>query len=339
MIGVAVIGAGHWGPNLIRNFRDGERSRVAWVSDLDPSRLETVGRHYPGLRVTADAREAIADPRVDAVVVATPTRTHHRLVHESLIRGKHVFVEKPLAADRNEAEELVAIAERERRVLLVDHVFLYNPAVRRAKAYIESGDLGRVQYVSCVRTNLGPIRIDVNAAWDLAAQDVAVLDYWLGSLPLAASASGGTWVNPGVEDAVFATLRYPENVLAHLHCSWLHPRKTREMTIVGERRMLSYNDVDFTEPIRLYDKQVAAERTRALFVDTLEEFRSIVRDGDVLIPKVAMGEPLRVACEHFLDCIERNERPITDGRLGADVVRVLEAVDRSLRRGGGEEAV
>lgn len=339
MTAIAVVGAGHWGPNLIRNFYDNARSRVAWVSDLDPARLEAVRCRYPGVGLTADASEAIADPAVDAVVVATPTRTHHRLVRAALVAGRHVFVEKPLAASRSEAEELADLAERAGRVLLVDHVFLYNPAVERAKAYLDAGELGRVHYVSSVRTNLGPVRVDVNAAWDLAAQDVAILDHWLGALPETAAASGGTWLNAGIEDTVFATLRYPGNVLAHLHCSWLHPRKTREIVIVGERRMLSYDDMNFGEPLRLYDKRIAEQRTQSAFVDTLEGFRSVVRDGDVLIPRVVMGEPLRTACEHFLDCIEANGRPRTDGRLGAEVVRVLEAVERSLRGGGREVAV
>ncbi len=339
VINVAVLGAGHWGPNLIRNFNDAERSRVAWVSDLDADRLAAVGRRYPGVSLTADASQAIADPAVDAVVVATPTRTHYALVRAALESGKHVFVEKPLTANLGEAEELAALAERTRRVLLVDHVFLYNPAVRQTKAYLDAGELGGVRYVSCVRTNLGPVRVDVNASWDLAAQDVAILDYWLGALPLQVAARGGTWLNAGIEDAVFAVLRYPGNVLAHLHCSWLHPRKTREITVVGDRKMLRYDDLDFVEPLRLYDKHVAEERTKAAFVDTIEGFRSIVRDGDVLIPRVQMGEPLRAACERFLDCIERDEKPLTDGRLGANVVRVLEAIERSIRGGGAEEAV
>jgi predicted dehydrogenase len=339
VIGIAVIGAGHWGPNLIRNFYDNDRSRVVWVCDLDRSRLDAARRRYPGVGITVDAAEAIADPAVEAVVVATPTRTHHRWVREALERGRHVFVEKPLAACRAEAEELAELAVRAGRVLLVDHVFLYNPAVARAKAYLDAGELGRVRYVSSVRTNLGPVRVDVSAAWDLAAQDVAILDDWLGALPETAAASGGTWLNPGIEDAVFATLRYPGNVLAHLHCSWLHPHKTREIVIVGEHRMLSYDDTNVAEPIRLYDKRIAEQRAQSLFVDTIEGFRSVVRDGDVLIPRVVMGEPLRAACEHFLDCVEKGERPRTDGRLGADVVRVLEAVERSLRAGGREEAV
>ena len=224
-------------------------------------------------------------------------------------------------------------------MLLVDHVFLYNPAVARVKAYLDAGELGRVYYVSSVRTNLGPVRVDVSAAWDLAAHDVAIVDYWLGALPETAAASGGTWLNPGIEDAVFATLRYPGNVLAHLHCSWLNPHKTREIIVVGEHRMLSYDDMNLAEPIRIYDKQITEQRAQSLFVDTFECFRSVVRDGDMRIPRVVMGEPLRAACEHFLECVEKGERPLTDGRLGADVVRVLEAVERSLRADGREEPV
>ncbi len=234
--GVAVVGAGHWGPNLIRNFHDHPQSEVRWVIERDATRLEEVRARFPGVRVASDVHAALGDPRVDAVVVATPTSTHHEVVKAALLAGKHVLVEKPLATDVHHGEELVELGHRAGRVLMVGHVFLYNAAVREVRHYIESGTLGRVYYVSMVRTNLGPIRGDVNAAWDLASHDVSIANYWLQAEPVGATAWGGAWLNEGIEDAVFATLRYPNGVLAHLHASWLHPRKARDITVVGDRR-------------------------------------------------------------------------------------------------------
>jgi predicted dehydrogenase len=339
MIRVAVVGAGQWGPNLIRNFHDHRRSEVAWVVDPDAARLAEVRARFPDVRVVADGAPVLADAGTDAVVIATPTRTHYGLVRSALEHGKHVLVEKPITDDVAQAEELVALAARVGRVLMVGHVFLYNAGVRRVKQLVEAGELGRVYYVSMVRTNLGPIRTDVNAAWDLAAHDVSIVDYWLGARALAASAVGASWINPGIEDAVFATLRYPGDVLVNLHVSWLNPRKTRDITIVGERRMLTFDDMNLAEPVRVYDKQVTDERTAAPWVDSFASFRASVRDGDVAIPKVAMNEPLKAECDHFLDCIAQGGVPLSDGGAGLAVVRTLAAVMRSARAGGREESV
>jgi predicted dehydrogenase len=337
MIGVAVVGAGHWGPNLIRNFHDHARSEVRWVVDRDQTRLAEVRARFPDVRVSTAPDDAFGDERVDAVVVATPTSTHYELVKAALTAGKHVLVEKPLATTSRHGEELVELAARVQRVLMVGHVFLYNVAVREVKRYLERGDLGRVYYASMVRTNLGPIRVDVNAAWDLASHDISIVNYWLDSAPLSATASGQAWLNRGIEDAVFATLRYPGDVLAHLHASWLHPRKTRDVTIVGDRRMLTFDDSSLTEPLRIYDKQVTEDRTTPGFVDTFASFRASVRIGDIVIPQITPGEPLKAECDHFLECMATNAEPLTGGRQGLAVVRALDAIERSLRGGGREE--
>jgi predicted dehydrogenase len=218
-------------------------------------------------------------------------------------------------------------------------VFVYNSAARWVKRCLGSGELGRVYYVSMVRTNLGPIRVDVNSAWDLASHDVSLANYWLEAEPVSAAAVGGSWINLGIEDAVFATLRYPRDVLVHLHVSWLNPRKSRDITVVGDRRMLTFDDMSLGEPIRLYDKQVAESRTQPEFVDSFASFRMSVREGPISIPRVEMTEPLRTQCDHFLDCIESGQRPLTGGPEGAAVVRALEAIGRSIRNGGREEAV
>lgn len=339
MIQIAVVGAGHWGPNLIRNFHNQQTSQVRWVSDRDPARLAEVHARFPDVRLSEDVARIYEDPAVDAVVVATPTKTHYALVKAALEAGKHVLVEKPITASAAEGEELASLAERLERVLLVGHVFVYNSAVRRVREYLAAEQLGRVYYVSMVRTNLGPIRMDVNAAWDLASHDVSIVNYWLGAAPLSASAVGASWINPGLEDAVFATLRYPNDVLVNLHASWLNPRKARDITVVGDKRMLTFDDMNLSEPIRIYDKQVTDARTKPGFIDTFATFRASVREGDITIPKVAMGEPLKTECEHFLECIKGKAAPATGGREAVAVVRALEAIERSIRHSGREEKV
>ena len=335
MIRLAIVGAGRWGPNLVRNFHNGKTSVVSWVADLDESRLKAIEGRYTDLSLTTDLNVAIRDPEVDAVVIATPASTHYELTKAVLDAKKHVLVEKPIATNSRHARELTERAAQARRVLMVGHVFVYNSAVIRIKRIIEEGDLGRIYYMSMVRTNLGPIRMDVNAAWDLATHDISVANYWLGGLPLTASAVGGTWINSGLEDAVFATLRYPSNVLVNLHASWLNPRKCRDMTVVADRKMLSFDDLNLVEPIRIYDKQVTDERMRPNIMDTAS-YRASVREGDIVIPRVNVAEPLKAECDHFLECIRDNKAPNTGGLEGGNVVRVLEAMERSVQNGGCE---
>ncbi|MDQ3947034.1 MAG: Gfo/Idh/MocA family oxidoreductase [Actinomycetota bacterium] len=339
MIGIAVIGAGHWGPNLIRNFHNHDRSEVRVVCERDGARLAQVASRFPDVEVTTDVSVALADPGVDAAVIATPTSTHFALASAALAAGRHVLVEKPLAARSGEGAALCEAAEAAGRVLMVGHVFLYNAGVQRVRRYLEGNELGRLYYLSMTRTNLGPIRMDVDAAWDLAAHDVSIANWWLDGPPLWASARGGTWINTGIEDAVFATLGYRNDVLVHLHVSWLNPRKTRDITIVGERRMLTFDDMNLSEPIRIYDKRVTEEVVTPSFIDTFASFRASVREGDITIPKVAMGEPLKAECDHFLDCVEFGKAPLTGGRDGLAVVDTLEAIERSVAAGGREEPV
>ncbi len=339
MIGVAVIGAGHWGPNLIRNFHNHQTSAVLWVIDRDAPRLEQVGARFPDVVVTDDPAPALQDDRVDAVVVATPTTTHYELVKAALQAGKHVLVEKPITANADQGREVCELADRLGRILMVGHVFIFNPAITYVKDYLDEGSLGRLYYISMVRTNLGPIRMDVNASWDLAAHDVSIANHWLRGPPLAASAYGGTWINAGLQDAVFVTLRYPNDVLANLHVSWLNPRKARDITLVGEKRMLTVDDMNLGEPLRIYDKGVTDTRTRPVYADTFASFRASVREGDITIPRVSLGEPLRTECEHFIDCVSAGTPPLTNGWAGLDVVNTLEAIDRSMASNGREQTV
>jgi predicted dehydrogenase len=335
---IAVIGAGHWGPNLIRNFHNHQTSVVAWVVDRDESRLALTRGRHPDIRLGADPAAPLADPAVDAVIVATPTMTHHQLAAAALRAGKHVLVEKPMATTAAAADELCDLAARHGLVLMVGHVFLFNAGIRHIKEHLGGGRLGRVFYLSMVRTNLGPIRMDVNAAWDLAAHDVSIANYWLDAVPSHAAAQGGCWINPGIEDAVFATLWYPGEVIAHLQVSWLSPRKVRDITVVGEEGMLTFDDMNLSEPIRIYDKRVSAERTPG-FIDTFASFRTSIREGDIRIPRVALGEPLKAECDHFVECIATGATPLADGRSGAGAVRALAAMARSMANAGRREEV
>ena len=339
MIRVAVIGAGQWGPNIIRNFYNKETSEVVWIIDRDTARLEEVQAHFPDVQIAKDPEQALRDRSVHAVVVATPTSTHYALAKQALERGKHVLVEKPLTTEVKQGRDLLELAAKYGLTLMVGHVFLYNPAVREVKEYLDAGHLGDVYYVSMVRTNLGPIRVDVNAAWDLAAHDVSIANYWLNTEALSVSAIGGTWINQGIEDAVFATLRYPQGVVVNLHASWLNPRKARDITVVGEKRMLTFDDMNLNEPLRIYDKQVSDMRIPPTYVDSFASFRASVPKGKISVPKVPPGEPLAMQCAHFLECIVTGKDPLTGGREGIAVVRALEAMQRSIRAGGREERV
>lgn len=339
---VGVVGAGHWGPNLIRAFVSDPRSRVVAIAERDARRRAQVLERYEGVEVHAEGDELLARTDLDAVVIASPTATHHRFTKTALTRGLHVLVEKPLAPSVAEAKELAALAAEARRVLLVGHVFLFHEGIRAVRRLIDAGELGRVQYIQSIRTNLGPIRTDVSALWDLAAHDVSIFDYWLGGAPSRATGKGGVYVNRGIEDVIFATLEYPNGVLASLHATWLSPRKLRQITVVGDRRMLVFDDMDLDEPIRLFDKGVLPAdpvAASADIVDSFAGFRSSIREGEILVPEVARSEPLRAECEHFLDCILHGGSCLSGPAEGVAVVRALEAVERSLRAGSAEQEV
>jgi predicted dehydrogenase len=337
MIGIAVIGAGHWGPHLVRNFNDHLSSQTLWVVDQSEPRRKAIGERFPSVSVSANLGDALGDDRVDAVVVATPTSTHSAIVEQALEANKHVLVEKPITNDLLDARRLCQRADSLERVLMVGHVFLFNPAIRAAKNYIDKGELGPIKYLSMTRTNLGPVRLDVNAAWDLASHDVSISNYWLDETPTAVSASGGSWLNSGVHDVVFATLRYPNDVMVNIEASWLNPRKRRLISVIGEERMLTVDDMEPNEPLRIYDKGVVA--TVSEVTDTFAGFRSQIREGEILIPHVTTGEPLRAECDAFLARIRGEEGLLSNGWAGADVVAVLEAIDRSIASRGAEQEV
>lgn len=332
MSGIAIVGAGHWGPHLVRNFNDHLDSHVLWLVDRDETRRKAIGERFPAIAISDDISDPLEDSRVDAVVIATPTTSHYELALEALLRGKHVLVEKPLTHSLETARELCELADSAGLVLMVGHVFLFNKAITAAGCYMASGELGSVQYISMTRTNLGPVRTDVNAAWDLASHDISVANHWLGSLPIDVSATGGSWLNEGVEDVVVATMRYPNDVMVHVEASWLNPRKRRLISVVGAERMLTVDDMDLTEPLRIYNKGVVG--ADGVIADTFAGFRSQIREGEVVVPHVTSGEPLKDECDSFLRRIRGADEHVSDGWAGAEVVSVLKAIDASMEGEG-----
>ena len=328
---VGVIGCGHWGPNHIRVFNALAGCRVTAVCDHDATRLERVCHAVPGVRGYADTAALLADANVTAVVVATPTTTHFRVVAAALSAGKHVLCEKPLCEDPDEAENLVALARARGVILMVGHVFLFNPGLLKVKELVDTGEIGSVRYLAAVRTNLGPVRSDVNAAFDLASHDVAVFNWLLGAEPNEVNAMGAAFLQPGVEDVVVITLKYPGKVLASIHCSWLDPKKVRQLTLVGSKRMITWDDLALSNPVAIYEKSVETSREVNDYGDFL---RLSMLDGDVRMPRIDVDEPLKLQAEAFLGAVRRGRLDRSDGAFGAGVVRVLAAVNRCLRLEG-----
>src|SRR5262245_17968176 len=329
MVGVALIGCGHWGPNVVRNLDalPGVEARV--LCDLDPRRLEALRPSYPAARTTTDYRDALGDPRIDAVAICTPVTSHFEIAEAALLAGKHVLVEKPLTDSARDAERLVLLAERTGRVLHVDHTLVYHPAVQRIRSIIDSGELGELLYVDCVRINLGLFQSDVSVLWDLAPHDLSVVCFLLDRSPRWVSAVGAAHLGR-VESQAYLTLKYDDSLLAHLHVNWLAPLKIRSTLIGGSKRMVVYDDLAPSERIRVYDKGVVLEGEREVGDRTRVDYRI----GDVVAPHLDESEPLARVCEGFARAIETGEPALNDGRAGLEVVRILEAAQASLDRAG-----
>ncbi len=331
---LALVGCGRWGRHYLRLLGESRRDVVA-ICDADGARLAELARERPGALVTTDAARVFAEPAIDAVVIATPAVTHAGLAQAALRAGKHVLVVKPLALRTHEAERLVELAARTRRVLMVGHTFLYNDCVRALAEIVRSPESGQVYYLTSRRNHLGLIRDDVSALWDLAPHDVSLFCHLLGAEPEWASGAEVRRLRTGVGDAAFATLGFPGGVLAQLEVSWVDAHKLRELVVVTSRRRLVFDDLDALEPLRIYEKGVTTEKDAAGF----GEFRLLLRDGSIVSPRIEQREPLRNLVEHFLDCVEHGKTPISDGESGLRVVRVLAAVERSIERDGARVAV
>jgi predicted dehydrogenase len=325
-LGIAVIGCGYWGMNYVRIFNELVESRVVTVCDQSLERLKEVSRRFPDVYLTTQAEDAASQRGVDAVVVCTEATTHFNVTRRLLLAGKHVLVEKPLTTTAAEADKLIDLAESNSAILMVGHTFVFNAGVRKVKEYTQK-DGGRVYYLYARRTNLGPIRRDVNALWDLAPHDIAIFNYLLDSTPLWVSAVGGKVLRNCRDDVGFISLGYPDNVLAHVHVSWADPDKAREVVVVKSDKRIVFNDLNGIEQVRVFEKGVSPVEQEPL---NYGEFRFEIRDGDIISPRIEPVEPLKHQCRHFLECVREGKRPITSGEEGRDVVRVLEAVNRSI---------
>src|ERR1044072_1995190 len=330
LIRVGVLGCGYWGPLLIRNFRSVRECRLKVVCDLDIARLNHACAMYSDLETVTTPERILDGTDIDAVVIATPVKTHYALAKASLLAGKHTFIEKPMAASTAECEELIDIARRKGLVLMVDHTFLYSAPVRKIAEIVQAGDLGEIRYVNSRRLNLGLFQKDINVAWDLAPHDISIILHILGEFPIAVNCQGNAHVSPGVEDVTNMSLFFPHKRFATIQSSWLEPRKIREMTIVGSQRMIVYDDLQTREKIRIYDVRVV----RPPHYDTFAEFQYSYHYGDSYIPHLQQEEPLNLACRHFIDCIETNTAPITDGRQGLNLIRIREGASASLKMNG-----
>jgi predicted dehydrogenase len=335
LVKVGVVGCGYWGPNLIRNLRQSGECQLKLVCDSNEQRLSHMRRLYPEVATTTSFEDLLNGADLDAVVVATPVRFHYEMAMAALRAGKHVFIEKPMARTEAEAEEIVALAEREGLVVMVGHTFLFSPAVRRMKEIVDAGDIGEVQYISARRLNLGLFQKDINVAWDLAPHDISILLHLLDERPLSVSCQGSSHVTRGIEDVTMMYLTFARNRCAFIHNSWLDPKKVRQMTVVGSRRMIVYDDTEPLEKLKVYDARVEVPP----HYDTFAEFTYSYHYGDAYVPYIKQDEPLKLECKHFLDCIREKCAPVANGRLGLEVVRILEAAGESLRQQGASVAL
>jgi predicted dehydrogenase len=327
---VGVVGCGYWGPNLVRNLKSLPNCNLKAMCDVNEPRLKHLKTLYAEVEGVTDFDYLLNGIQLDAIVIATPVKHHYRLAKASLLAGKHTFIEKPMASSSVECEELIEIADRKRLVLMVGHTFLYSAPVRKIIEVVQAGDLGEIRYISSRRLNLGLFQKDINVAWDLAPHDISIILHILREPPLVVNCQGNAHLTPGIEDVTNISLAFRNKRFATIQSSWLEPRKIREMTIVGTRRMIVYDDLETNEKIRIYDVRVE----RPPHYDTFGDFHYSYHYGDSYIPQIKQEEPLKTECQHFLDCIESGATPLTGGREGLELVRILEAASQSLRCDG-----
>jgi len=329
-IGVGVIGYGYWGPNLVRNFANNDGSRLFAVSDLDPAKLRISKRRHPEVEITSDFRELLRNPQIDAIAIATPVHTHYELALAALKAGKHVFVEKPLAPTSEQVRRLIAEADRLGLTLMVDHTFLYTPAVKKIRELVLRNELGEVYYYDSTRSSLGLFQSDVSVIWDLAVHDVSIIQYILDENPVAVSATGSCHVAGSPENMAHLTLFFDTRCVAHVSVNWLSPIKVRQTFVGGSKKMIVYDDLEPTEKIKVYDKGI----TLSASSENVHQFRIGYRAGDMWAPHISTKEALETEVEHFIECVRTGARPVSDGQSGLRVIEVLEAASRSIAERG-----
>ena len=331
-LNIAAIGCGYWGPNLVRNFNALNDCCVKTVCDADQARLDYIKNLYPEIETVTDVDKIMDDGSIDAVAIATPVRTHYPIAKRCLQAGKHTFIEKPMAASTENCKDLIDIAKAKSLTLMVGHTFIYTSSVRRIKELIQSGDIGEVMYISSRRLNLGLFQNDINVAWDLAPHDISIILFLLEQEPVSINCQGKAHLLPGIEDVTSITLDFPNGSFAIIQSSWIDPKKVREMTIVGTKKMILYDDTEPLEKLKVFDKRVEVPP----HYDTFAEFQYSYHYGDIHTPYIKQTEPLRVECQHFIDCINSAKKSDSSGEEGMKVVRILEEATHSLRDGGGK---
>ena len=329
MIKIGLIGCGAWGKNLLRNFSNLPGCVLLSCCDENPKQIEKIRPNYPRVKFTQNHKEIIENPNLDALVISTPPASHFELCRKAILADKDVFVEKPLVLKVKEGEELVRLAEERKKILMVGHIMEYHAATLKLKEYIDKGELGKVYYLYSTRVNLGKVRDIENALWSFAPHDISMILFLLGKDPISVTATGECYLQKGIEDVAFMTMHFPDGVMAHIHVSWLDPHKDRRLTVVGEKKMAVFDDTRSAEKIWIYDKGVETK----LDYSTYGEYLSL-RFGDILIPKIESTEPLRMECQHFIECVQNRKTPRSDGRDGLRVSKVLDAAQRSLKMGG-----
>lgn len=327
-IKVGLIGYGYWGPNLARIISKSQRAALRYIADVNKQVFTTVSKNYPETNVITDYKVILSDKQITAVCIVTPTSTHYTIAKNCIQAGKHVFIEKPLTNNVKDSEELVALAEKHKVILMVGHVFLYNPAVRFIKELILKGEIGKVRHLHFQRRSLGPIRKDVDVVWDLSPHDISMLLYFLDEKPVSLVASGISFLQQGVNDVVSVSLKFPGNIMANLIMSWIDPVKIRDITIVGDKKMILFDDVKQFGKVKVFDKNATIiEKTKEV---SFGDYQIAIHEGDIQIPDIEEKEPLREELEHFIDCINKNAKPLTDGVGGLEVVKIITAISESL---------
>jgi len=332
MIKIGIIGCGYWGPNLIRNFSEVKGARVVACADVRPDRLQFVKQRYPAIEITKEYNRLLQRKDIDAVSIATPASTHFSLAREALAHNKHVLIEKPMTKSSKEAQELIRAAKDKKRVLMVGHTFEYAGAVRKIRELLSRGEIGDIFYFDSTRANLGLFQIDVNVIWDLAPHDLSIMLYALRLNPVSVLAVGNAYVNSSVEDICYITLFFPKKIIGHIHISWLAPVKFRRTVIAGSKKMIVYDDVENIEKIKVFERGVTIKENSG--PKGILERQLFYQMGDVWSPRIDTQEPLKIECEHFIDCVKNGKTPFSDGSKGLEIVRILEAVDRSIKEGG-----
>lgn len=335
MINVGIIGYGYWGPNVARNFHMSAGAALTAVSDISDKRVDLATSHYPFIKGFKDHKELIRSTDVDAVAIVTPVFQHYEMVKEALLAGKHVFVEKPFTSTSAQARELIDLAARKGLKIMVDHTFLFTGAVKKVKQIIEAGELGRLLFYDSVRVNLGLFQHDVNVIWDLAPHDLSIMDYLVDKKPIAISAHGTVHFQGGFEDIAYVAVEFEGNTfVAHFHVNWLSPVKIRKTLISGDKKMLVWDDLDADEKVKIYDRGVEFKASDNHSKDGIHNLLVSYRSGDVFIPKLDGSEALKSEVQYFVQCLEKNEDPFNNGQAGLQVVRLLEAADESIKKGG-----